>query len=263
MEQERIHTAPTPRIFYIHDDLSEDVRRRYGPDSPAARLTRELFAAVRRDPGRVIVLTLEEQLAALIAQGPHAPFETALGIARAGERVARQLHERTGWLPAIRRVSVTREEDGRGGYNLVSTAAEPLAAQLGGLGRCASLAVVDDTVFSGLTMRTILQALPAALRARTHAFCLRAVAETLPDIRALCAITAGFAAPGRILDEVSFINASGLVMRVGIRRIGQQPLAFFERPEWMRAWFPGYGEEVTDVCRLLNAVLESDPPASP
>ena len=98
------------------------------------------------------VLTLAEQVERVAAQGPHAPFELTLGIGRAGERVAQALHARTGWLPRVRRVGLTREEDGAGGYRLVSTEVASLAAQLEGTRGCTSLAVVDDTVFSGLTM---------------------------------------------------------------------------------------------------------------
>ena len=68
--------------------------------------------------------------------------------------------------------------------------------------------------------------------------------------------TAGFAAPGRILDDVSFINASGLVRRGAIRRAGQPPLAFFERPDWMHAWFPHDAAEIIACCRALNRLLE-------
>ena len=248
--------APTPRGFFIHDDLTQDVQARHGADSLAARLTAELLSLVRRDAERVRVLTLEEQIQGVLAHGTHPPFEAAIGIARAGERVAGQLHERAGWFPAIRRVDVTREEDGRGGYRLVSTGAEPLARQLAGLERCRSLAVVDDTVFSGLTMRSILEMVSPETLSRTHAFCLRAVAESLPPLRALCPVTVGFAAEGKILEEVSFINASGLVLRVAIRRPGRPPLAFFERPEWMRAWFRGNADEVIALCRRLNPLLE-------
>ena len=138
----------------------------------------------------------------------------------------------------------------------MSLSPQPLAVQLQGLETCASLAVVDDTVFSGLTMRTILQALPPVVLARTHAFCLRGVAESRASIQALCPISMGFAAAGRILDEVSFINAAGLVRRISIRRAGQPALAFFDRPEWMRAWFPGYADEVMALCRRLHALLE-------
>jgi hypothetical protein len=60
-----------------------------------------------------------------------------------------------------------------------------------------------------------------------------------------------------MLEDVSFINASGLVLRVGIRRRARPPLAFFERPQWIRAWFPGRDREVIAACRRLNALLDS------
>jgi hypothetical protein len=251
------YAAPTPKALYIHDDLSDYVGRRQGEASPAWRLAQELFAVVSRDPGRVLRLTLESQMAPLLAH-KYAPFAFAIGIGRAGERVAQQLDARTGWFPKISRVDITREEDGRGGYNVVTTNGIPLAQQLPPLDTVSSLAVVDDTVFSGLTMRTVLLALPAEVRARTQAFCLRAVAASLAGIAALCPIAIGFAAPGRLLDDVSFINASGLVMRVGIRHPAQPPQAFFERPMWMHAWFPDYADEVIALCQRLNAILEPD-----
>jgi hypothetical protein len=87
------------------------------------------------------------------SQGPHTPFAAAIGIGVAGERVARILHERTGWFPRVRRIELGREEDGRGGYRLVGAGSGGLGVQLRDLAEVASLAVVDDTVFSGLTMR--------------------------------------------------------------------------------------------------------------
>ena len=230
------YAQPTPRRLYVHDDLSDHVARRCGAGSPAALLARDLLAAVAREAERVRLLTLGEQVERVVAQGAHAPFAIAIGIGSAGRRVAETLHERAGWFPRIRRVGLTREEDGRGGYHLISTETAELAAQLARidpLADGASLAVVDDTVFSGLTMRSVLEALPAATRARTRAFCLRGVAESIAAVAALCPITAGVAAPGRLLEDVSFINASGLVRRIAIRRRGQPPLAFFERPEWI------------------------------
>jgi len=247
--------TPTPRRFYVHDDLTEDVRERYGGDSPTFALAQELMAMVRRDD-HVRVLTLQEQIDALIARGPHSPFALTIGIAPAGERVAGQVHARIGWFPVIRRVDLTREEDGRGGYAVVGPTGVALAGQLAGVETAASLAIVDDTIFSGITMRQVLEALSPAVRARTHAFCLRCVAQSLPPLQALCPVTPGFVAPGRLLDDVSFINASGLVRRGSIRRTGQSPLAFFERPEWMRAWFPGRADAVIALCRRLNLLLE-------
>jgi hypothetical protein len=251
------YAAPTPKVLYVHDDLNEYVLKRYGQASPAAQLTRELFATVCRDPARVIRLSLESQIAALVASS-YGPFALAIGIGRAGERVAQQLHARAGWFPKISRVDLTREEDGLGGYNVVSTSGLLLPEQLPPLDAIPSLAVVDDTVFSGLTMRAVLLALPSEARARTRAFCLRGVAASLSAITELCPIAIGFAASGRLLDEVSFINASGLVMRIAIRHRDRPPQAFFERPVWMHAWFPGYADEVIELCRGLNSILEPD-----
>jgi hypothetical protein len=247
-------------IFYVHDDLTDSVRERFGAGSPAAALAAEILALVRRE--NTIVLTLGPQLDALVTRRPHAPFALALGIGPAGERVARQVHARTGWFPAIRQVDLTREEDGRGDYAVVPLRGAPLTAQLAGVETAASVAVVDDTLFSGITLRTLLGALPPAVHTRTHAFCLRGVAQSIPLIEALCPITVGFAAPGKMLDEVSFINASGLVRRGAIRRTGAAPLAFFERPEWMREWFGEGAGVLIERCARLNALLEPDGRAS-
>ena len=249
---------PTPRVLYVHDDISEGVRQAYGVDSDAFRLSEELFELLRRSVTRTTVLTLEEQADQLIARGGHVPFHITVGIGRAGERVAEYLHGKTGWFPVRRRVDVTREEDGRGGYAVVSLSAVPLAEQLRGIESTGTLAVVDDTVFSGLTMRAVLGALPGDVLASTHAFCLRCVAESLDGVRELCPISAGFAAEGEIERDVSFINASGLVMRVGIRRAGKPPMAFFERRSWMRAWFGGDAETVVSLSRTLSGLLDPD-----
>ena len=241
-------------ILYVHDDLTDDVHARHAAGSPAVTLVTEILTLVRRT--HVVVLTLAPQLDALVAQGPRAPFALTLGIGPAGERVARQVHARTGWFPTIRQVDLTREEDGRGGYAVVSLRAVPLAAQLAGVEPAASLAIVDDTIFSGITLRTLLDALPPAVRARTRAFCLRGVGESLAAVG--CPVAVGFAAPGKLLEDVSFINASGLVRRGAIRRTGAAPLAFFERPEWMREWFGEAAGPLIERCRQLNALLEPD-----
>lgn len=250
------YAQPTPRHLYVHDDLSDEVAAEAGASSAAAVLARELLALVAADRERVRVLTLAEQVERVAAQGPHPPFAQALGIGGAGERVAHALHARTGWFPRVRRVGLTRVEDGTGGYRLVSTEGASLAAQLEDTRDCPTLAVVDDTVFSGLSMTGLLDALDPATRARTRAFCLRGVAASVEKVAARCPVTVGVAAPGRLLDEVSFINASGLVRRLAIRRPGRPPLAFFDRPAWLRAWFPAQHSEILALCRRLNALLE-------
>ena len=115
------YAQPTPRLLYVHDDLIDQVARREGAGSPAAALTRDLLALLAHDAERVRILTLGEQVERVVAQGDHPPFALALGIGAAGQRVAEALHARAGWFPRIRRIGLTREEDGRGGYRVVST----------------------------------------------------------------------------------------------------------------------------------------------
>ena len=249
------YIAPTPERFYIHDDISDEILEVHGKDSVVYGLTAELFGLLGQYEGRVVILHVDEQIDLLMSTGDHLPFDMTIGIGRAGERVANQVHRRTGWFPDVRRIEVTRVEDGRGGYTLGSTTAEPLSSQLRGLERFESLAIVDDTVFSGITMRTVLAALPSDVLKRTQVFCLRCVEESLSSIRALCPISAGFRAPGSIFEDVSFINASGLIRPIGIRREGRPAMAFFERTQWMQAWFPGYADEVIYLCRRINAEI--------
>jgi hypothetical protein len=245
--------TPVPRRLYVYDDLSEEIRAR-GRDSRVQRPGQALLALLRQDP-RVVLLTLEGQVEALIGSGAHAPFAVAIGVGRAGTRVATEIHARTGWFPTIERVDLWREEDDAGGYALAGPA--PLASQVAALPAGDAVAVVDDTIFSGLTMRAVLTALLPRHVRRLHAFCLRGVAESVESVARLAPVTAGIRAPGRILEDVSFINASGLIHRGAIRRAGQPPLAFFERPEWMSAWFPGYADEVIALCRAIHEAVEA------
>jgi len=149
------YTQPTPRLLYVHDDLSAEVAERFGPASQAVALTRALFDAVGRDGERVVILCLADQVERIVAQGAHAPFGLALSIGPAGERVARTLHARTGWFPRRRVLGLTREEDGRGGYRLVTTTGAPLGAQLAAtaqnLDRSAPIER-DDPVYEGIAL---------------------------------------------------------------------------------------------------------------
>ena len=249
-------STPTPSAFYIHDDLSDDVGLSHGENSLERRLVAELFDLVRRDANRVFVLTVDEQIDLLVSKVSANSFGIAIGIGAAGEKVARQVHDRTGWFPNIRRLDATRQEDDQGGHTLISVTHEPLEVQAQGLEKFESVAIVDDTLFSGFTLRTVLSLLPSDVLNRTHVFCLRCVQESLESVRRMCPVTAGFEAEGRILEDVSYINASGLVRSVGIRRRGRPSLAFYQRREWMEAWFPGYADEVIAACRRLNALLE-------
>src|SRR5258705_4450483 len=111
---------------------------------------------------------------------------------------------------------------------------------------------------------TLGGALPAPARARARAFCLRGVGESMPTVG--CPIAVGFAAPGKLLEDVSFINASFLVRRGAIRLAGTSPLAFFERPEWLREGFGEAAGPLIQRCLRLTPLPEParrPPPPGP
>src|SRR5712691_7259890 len=113
--EEGAYPQPPPKLLYVHDDLTDEVERRFGGASPAAALVRSLFALLAGDGTRVEILTVAQQVERVSAQGPHAPFDLALGIARAGVRVAEALHAKTGWFPRVHRRVRPPRETGPGG----------------------------------------------------------------------------------------------------------------------------------------------------
>ena len=144
------YDAPTPRRFYVHDDISEAVSEIFGVDSIVADRVSDLFYLMTNSaPERVRILTVDEQIEALVTSEHNSggPYDLALGIGAAGERVAQQLHEQAGWFPHIHRIDVTRQEDGHGGYTVVSTSSTSLEDQLANLEGAESIAIVDDSVF--------------------------------------------------------------------------------------------------------------------
>jgi len=243
---------PSPGRLYVHDDLTEALAAP-GVGAAARELGRRLLARLARDP-RVVVGTLAAEAAALAAHGPHAPFAITVVVGAAGARAAQAVHARTGWFPRVHRVDVWREEDATG--RLVLAGPAPLGAQLAAVDGMASVAVVDDTVYSGLTLDAVLAALPPAPGRRLHAFCLRGVEAGLAVVARRAPLSAGVVLPGRPDVDVSVITAAGLVRRGAIRRAGAPSLAFFERPAWMAAWFPDDAPEVIALCRALAAHLE-------
>src|ERR1700758_4789134 len=79
--------TPVPRTLYVHDDLSDEISA-LGDQSRARGLGEALFARLRRDAERIVILTVAEQIDGLVARGEHAPFAVTVGIGRAGVRVA-------------------------------------------------------------------------------------------------------------------------------------------------------------------------------
>lgn len=243
----------TPRRLYIYNDL---IYCR-SPQPEAAALGEQLDGleeALRKNP-RVTLLDIGEQIERLSRLPVRQPFEETLVVGEAGARTAGGIHARTGWFPKIRQISVTREEIAGGTYQITSTASQSLEAQLSRLAG-GPLALVDDTIYSGLTLQAVLSRLPAASLTAAHIFCLQGIARAVAEIRGICPVSLGIELHGEPGSDVSIIKASHLFIKGAIRPAGHPELAFFEREPWMRAWFPSNADEILARCRSL-ALLAS------
>ncbi|MHB8576285.1 MAG: hypothetical protein ACYDCQ_13250 [Dehalococcoidia bacterium] len=239
---------PTPERLYVYNDFPY-LRAERPHNREFLTVLDELEGTLALEP-HVVLVNVDEQIRKLAARGGYAPFAATLAVGGAGARVARALHARTGWFPTITVLNITREETGWGEYR-IRGGTDRLDAELAATG-AGPHAVVDDTLYSGLTLRSVLDRLPAKTLRQTTVFLLQAIAETLPRLRRLCAVEVGLEMPGALETEVSVIKASHLFETGAIRRPNGD-LAFFERQEWMRAWFPRHVDAIISLCERLHA----------
>lgn len=244
---------PTPERVYIYDDLPF-VRAAHGDDAVLLALVDQLAALLAAEP-RVRFLNVDALVDALAQTPVNAPFDRALAIGGAGLRIAALLHAKTGWFPCLAALPITREEQGEHGYSIVASAPRDPEQQLRAIAD-GTLALIDDTIYTGLTLAWALDRLPAGVVATTHIFALQAVAQALPPLRARCTVHAGIELVGVPERDLTVIKASHLFERGAIRRGVGGDLAFYERREWLDAWFPERGGRIVALCARLHALLD-------
>ena len=240
---------PTPHIVYLYNDLP------YLPPPSAQRerwraLLDELLAELRAQP-RMRILEVEPLVAALAGQQVRGPYARTLAVGAAGRRVAELLHAHTGWFPAIVELPLTRVEETDGSYRVVARGAVDIARLAADAG---PLAIVDDTVYAGQTLGWLLNRLPPAVEA--DLFCLQGVASTLATLRGRGRVHAGIELAGERERDLTVIKASHL-FEPGAIHTTRGDLAFYERREWMDAWFADASATIVALCERLRHLLPS------
>lgn len=241
-------TLPTPTTLYVYDDLPYFASPTGAQRWPA--LIDALLRLLRAQP-QVRFLTVAALVEALAASGLAAGFEQALAIGGSGRRVAELLQARTGWFAAIETAPLSRQERADGGHTVIAGNAHDLDVLLAATAD-RRVAIVDDTLYSGLTVRWLLDRLPAS--ARPTVLCLQAVQTTLRELSARCPVVAGVQLAGVPELDFSVIKASHL-FEPGAIRTPTTELAFYERRAWLDAWFPAAAETIAAVCAELRALL--------
>lgn len=183
-------------------------------------------------------------------------FDVVLGLGESGYNTAKMLHAQTNKFSEIHLIPITRKEVNQSKY--IISYEEKVSLNKIISKNCSSIAIVDDTLYSGITLLAVLKKIRKKFHKNVHILCLQAIEETIPRISAHCSFTTGFLMPGKIEEEVSVIKISGLFMKGAIKRVNAPPLAFFERPEWIANWFPNKPEKIIEICRNISELLSQN-----
>ena len=227
--------------LYIYNDLP-DFRKK-------GKEIAKLQHALLENPN-VEFLTREKNIQNILQKYSHIPFGLTLGVGDSGEKIAHEMHKKSKWFPTIKKLHITRLEQENGQYTIISTSKKTIKQQLSNI-NVSSLAIVDDTLYSGLTLGTILHNLPEKSQKNVHIFCLQVIEESLSEVEELCQISYGFKMIGKKEKDISIIRASSLFQK-GATVTKTKKLAFFEREEWMNGWFPKNASTIVSLCRKLR-----------
>ena len=183
------------------------------------------------------------------------PFSLTLAVGNHGLEVAKAVHTKTGWFPNIRTIHVARRE-ANGHYQIISTNSVSIKKQVVDIHQL-PLAIVDDSLYSGLTLSTLISYLKSEVHPKTVVFFLAGLNESLAVVKKRCSVRLAASIQGRRDKEVSLIRASGLFKPGAILPSRGKPLAFYQRTQWMRAWFPENYRQIISVCHQLRNLSTS------
>ncbi|MFA7682496.1 MAG: hypothetical protein WCX61_05725 [Candidatus Peribacteraceae bacterium] len=256
-----IINIPSPQLLYVHENLLAHVRERFSIHSTEYQLANAFIAHVAAEPN-VQMGTLEEELAALIAQGTPEPFDVTLGFGRKGERIAQLLHEQWGSFPNIHRLEITRIEKADGsGHELISKTDVSVVDQIAALGDFTSVALVDDVLFTGFTVSEVLKLLPKKHVERCHFFGTRGMAQTARKLeRNGCKTWLGVSLEGEPEVDVSTISSMNLITKGAIHSPTEGDITYCQRQEWVEAWFPQRTSNIVDLCEVVTNLVRSFSP---
>ena len=197
----------------------------------------------------VVLTNIREQIVEICSKS-YQPFDIAIAVGDSGERVANLINEKTNWFPNLTTFNIAREESSKGRYFIPNTYLDPIKVFFIDK-KISRIAIIDDTLYSGLTIQAIINCIPIKLQKNIDIFLLQGLSITLEKLDKEYEFNIALKIDGIPEKEVTIIKASGLFMRGAIRISNSISLAFFEREEWMRIWFPKNWKEIIEICKKL------------
>lgn len=248
------------RQLYIYDDFP--MVKKTDPLSKNYNLAvKNLKYAIGKNPNIRWVNTNSEVCQLKSPRGYKPDLILALG--KSGLKIANHISKQFLWKCELIEIPITRQEDSPGKYSIVPLPKKYLSF-LENL-KNIYVAIVDDTIYSGLTISYVLNNLPVFTAKKTQVFCVSAVRSSMSKLKKICNVTAGLIVSGNADEEVIIIRGSGLFLNGAIKRKDKLSLAFFERPSWIKTWFPVNSLRIINLCKRLQKIhaytnFESDVP---
>ncbi len=240
--------------IYIYDDLGDYLLTR--EDSVTWRHFNKLLKLLRlliAQNQNIRLLRRDKLINNLIAKNPYrtTPYSLTIAIGFQGSLIAGMIHNKTGWFPNVHELEMAREEIKENKYKIRSSTFYRSLKKLLSK-KYQSLAIIDDTIYSGLSIKTILKYMSPDNLKKTNIFCLQGMKQTLPKLRIQATVIAGYEIPGVMEKDSTVIRASGLFLTSAIIRANKPGLAFYQRKKWMTSWFPDNTQAIIDISKKIS-----------
>ncbi len=248
-------TLDKPLKLYIYDDIDDLLPVLSSPEY--SQIMRGLVTMLRKAiqaNENTLLIGRDYAVDKIKASYSHKPFDIAFAIGSSGYLVAKRLHFETNWFPNISLLPIKRNEVQENEYVIYSRFKNKISHAI--RKKVSSIAIIDDTLYSGLTVRTVLENIPDRFVPQINLFFLHALEDGLASIANIQSVNAGLFIPGKREIDVSIIRASGLFYKGAIRRLKKSSQAFYQRPQWMQRWFPVNFQEIISISRKISFLLE-------
>jgi len=262
----KLSKMPTPQNLLIVDDLSRYILKLKRADGAAVveiikpKFTDLIACASTKQSASLV--SFERLAADLLAKISQLNFDIILAVGNAGNDVATELFRRAD--KKILQLDVGRvfSKDKVAIQFFNKQSKELLSNKLEFL-KQKNLLILDDTVFSGETLKFIAKQLPPG-PGSVVAAALNGIEATrrnlVPDV--FQTIIFGFELPGLPKEQSNTINLRDFFDPNGLRLDDGHSVALYKVDQWMQAWFGdavgGNSTEAIRICKEIEAILNAN-----
>lgn len=219
-------------------------------------LIKKLLINIRANPN-VVITDIKRQIEKIATNRSYSPFDVTIAIGNAGTRVANLIHKKANIFPNIVSFKISRYELPNGKFEISEKDLSPLLKYFK-KNNFSKISIVDDTLYSGLTLKSVINCIPKMQRKDINIFLLQGLSSSIANFRSKYNVNVALEISGIPEIDVTIIKASGLFTKGAIRPENTTPLAFFQREKWMREWFPNNWKGIIKLCQKIEKIHKTN-----